>query len=600
MPGKVLHLSPETDYCFHGYLGDLTANVISQWLLPLPDSCPRILEMFRERDFGEQPQQPWAGEFVGKYLTTAVQIYRITRNEALGKLITQLMDEMISMQDSDGYLGAWAREHRFSSGFDNAIGQFVGPWDAWGHYHTMLAFILWHLQTGDGGVLNAACRMADHLVQEFMLKNKDFADTCNPEMNLSPIHSLTLLYQITGKEEYLLQARKIVDEFAREDCGNYFQMGLNNIPYWQSPKPRWEALHEVIGMAALYEATGEKDFLTAFASLYASMRDGDRHNNGGFSSGEKAQGNPYHTGAIETCCTVAWSALCVEMLQLTGDMAIADELELSLFNSGFGFHSPTGRWVTYNTPMDGVRKSYTQDLAFQMAPGTSELGCCSVNGGRILGLVGEWALLTGQDGALYVNYYGEGEFETALPSGKRVKISQQTSYPLDRKIVLTLDLEEEETFDLALRIPAWSAATVLTCNQEGISTEPGQYCHLVRKWQKGDTLELQLDFSFRYWFLPEEHYTEEQDKSKTFASIYRGPLLLAWDRGLNASASEMPGAVIPETLVLAEPPHRWRKPYLTLKGKTEDGQEIYLCDFASAGMISGAFYRSWLPVIKGC
>ena len=77
-------------------------------------------------------------------------------------------------------------------------------------------------------------------------------------------------------------------------------------------------------------------------------------------------------------------------------------------------------------------------------------------------------------------------------------------------------------------------------------------------------------------------------------------MLLAWDRGLNSSASEMPGTVIPETLEIAEPPHRWLKPLFTMKGKTEDGQDIYLCDFASAGIISGAFYRSWLPVRKEC
>ena len=44
----------------------------------------------------------------------------------------------------------------------------------------------------------------------------------------------------------------------------------------------------------------------AFENLWWSICKLDRHNNGGFSSGEQAQGNPYHPGAIETCCTVAW------------------------------------------------------------------------------------------------------------------------------------------------------------------------------------------------------------------------------------------------------------------------------------------------------
>ena len=43
----------------------------------------------------------------------------------------------------------------------------------------------------------------------------------------------------------------------------------------------------------------------------------------------------------------------VEMLEMTGDSIVADELELSTLNSAIGMFSPTGRWSTYNTPMDG-------------------------------------------------------------------------------------------------------------------------------------------------------------------------------------------------------------------------------------------------------
>ncbi len=53
----------------------------------------------------------------------------------------------------------------------------------------------------------------------------------------------------------------------------------------------------------------------AFEHFWWSIVKYDRHNNGGFASGEQAQGNPYHQGAIETCCTIAWVATTVEMLQ---------------------------------------------------------------------------------------------------------------------------------------------------------------------------------------------------------------------------------------------------------------------------------------------
>lgn len=87
--------------------------------------------------------------------------------------------------------------------------------------------------------------------------------------------------------------------------------------------------------------------------IYQSIRRTDRHNTGAFSSTEQAVGNPYDTRAIEACCVVAWGALCIDVLRLTGDPTFVDELELATYNAILGAQYPSGRWWTYNTPMDG-------------------------------------------------------------------------------------------------------------------------------------------------------------------------------------------------------------------------------------------------------
>ena len=65
-----------------GEIGRRLEAVTQQWILPAPLANPGMLEMFRNRDRQPyQQQMPWAGEFAGKYLTHAVQIYRLTRDK---------------------------------------------------------------------------------------------------------------------------------------------------------------------------------------------------------------------------------------------------------------------------------------------------------------------------------------------------------------------------------------------------------------------------------------------------------------------------------------------------------------------------------------
>ncbi len=586
-------LTARSSMGFHleGELGRLLKAVVEQWVLPAPVSNPDMLEMFRDPD--RQPlreREPWAGEFAGKYLTHAVQLYRLTPTPKLRKHIQWFVKELVSLQAEDGYLGPWPKAWRLRKGAPNSVNDHA-PWDAWGHYHIMLGLLLWHEISRDRRALRCVCRIGDLLCNRFLgEKSETLHATDWQEMNLAPIHTLALLFRITGRKRYLELALQIVREFEIPPAGDYIREALAGKEFYLTPKPRWESLHPIMGISELYFITGDEKYRQAFEQIWWSIVKTDRHNTGGFSSGEKAQGSPYHEGVIETCCTVAWMAMSVEMLRMTGNPVVADELELSTLNAGIGQISPSGRWVTYNTPMDGVRMVSTKDINFQTRPGSAELNCCSVNGPRVLGMLSDWAIMA-QEGGLALNYYGPGRLQAKLASGNAVILTQETEYPRDGQVSLTLQMDRPECFVLSLRIPAWSRQTSVLVNGEKIeNVKPGQYLQLEREWKSGDNIALALDFRLHYWV----NETVPPVDGVWRASVYRGPILLTYDPRFNPDG-EVPTLMADGLFGTRVEPDTWLRPLLLLEFPVGEGRSLRLCDFGSAGA-AGHAYRSWLPV----
>ena len=586
---------PRTTYAFQGFTDDYLKGVTDQWLVPAPRANPAMLEMFRDRErLPRRDLLPWSGEFAGKYLTSAVQVLRLTGDPVLHSCIADFVDRLVALQAEDGYLGPWPKRSRLTGTAPNVGGKKGGTWDAWGHYHTMLGLLLWHEDTKDAKALECAAAMGDLFCRKFLgKKRKRLVDTGSTEMNLAPVHSLCLLYNRTGEPRYLEMALQIVDEFAAQGAdgplaGDYLNHALAGREFFTGPKPRWESLHPIMGMAELYWITGEDDFRKAFEQTWWSIVELDRHNNGGFSSGERAQGNPYHQGAIETCCTIAWMAMSVEMLRLTGDPIVADELELSTLNSGLGMMGHSGRWVTYSTPMDGVRKASAHDIVFQAREGSPELNCCSVNGPRGLGMISDWALMRDRDG-LVLNWYGSGKMKARAGRGVSVELDQETEYPRQGMIALRVKPSKAAEFVLKLRIPYWSDNTRVRVNGEQVNgTKAGSYLQIDRKWKRGDQVEVELDMSFHYW--------AGEQECRNRASIYRGPVLLTYDRRLNEmdpgkvpalNARELKGELVDGG--------GWLPTVVDLELAGKDGRKVQLCDFASAGE-GGSPFVSWLKV----
>jgi DUF1680 family protein len=574
------------------YLDAITQN----WLLPAPASNPALLAMFADRD--RDPYRdllPWSGEFAGKYLTGATQVMQTTGDARLRAHLEQFVAEFVRIQDADGYIGPFPRDFRLAGVAPNVGGKLGATWDAWGHYHAMLGLLLWHEATSETAALGAARKIGDLLCSRFLgQKRPRLVDTGSTEMNLAPAHGLCLLYAKTGAKRYLELAHQIVDEFAALDAkgqplaGDYFRQGLAGVEFYRLPKPRWESLHPVLALAELARIEGDQRYGKAFENLWWSIARLDRHNNGGFSSGEQAQGNPYHRGAIETCCTIAWMAMTVEMLRLTGDPIAADELELTTLNSAMGLFSPTGRWSTYNTPMDGDRKANFHEIVFQSRPGSPELNCCSVNAPRGLGLLSQWALMTDEKGeGLTLNWYGSSRLEARLQSGAKVRLETRTEYPKTGAVRIVVATDQPARFPLRLRIPHWSRRTIIKVNgQAAVDVKPAAYLELARVWGPGEVIDIELDLTPHTW--------AGERECAGRASIYRGPILLTYDPRCNPGKPVDPPPVDLSKLTVRLTTGTTSPPPLLLTEIETGAGPILLCDFASAGF-NGSPYHSWLP-----
>lgn len=576
----VLKTPPKAAFEFGGFIGQRMRVNLENWELRVPDANPAMVQMFYDRD--RKPGRrllPWSGEFAGKYLCSSILSYRALRDPRQKELIERVTRALIASQGRDGYLGPFDAQSRLTG----------KNWDIWGHYWAIRALLLYHEEFNAPEALRAATRAADLIADKFLDKGVHLTnDESFGQMNYAVIHAYTELYRRTGNQRYLEMAKWIVREWDLPGAGLYMRMALAGREMYEFPGNRWESLHDFQGMGEMYLLTGEPNFKKAFSHIWESILKGDRHNTGGFTSGERTTGNPFDPRAIETCCTVAWIDMSVDLLKMTGDPLVADEIELATFNGGVGGQSPSGRWWTYNTPMDGTKESSTQSISFQARPGSPELNCCSVNGPRVLGLITQWAVLKSADGYA-VNYYGPSTISVDTAGGQKLRLEQKTRYPAEGKIALVIGLGKPERFALKLRIPSWSASTRVLVNgtaAEGASA--GSYVSLAREWKGGDTVTLDLDMSPHYWA------GEREVDGK--ASLYHGPLLLAFDPAYNAMDPEAIPEMDARALKLeAVPAAKAMEPWVLFRVRARDGQAVMLCDFASAGAY-GNQYRSWLPI----
>lgn len=532
----------------------------------------------------------WYGEFAGKLLTGMAFGYKATQDAELKTAGDELVADLAAAQGADGYLGTYSGGARFSIDANN--------WDLWNHYHCIVGLLEWYEITGTQTAFRTAKKALDCVYETF--KDRSYLVGGGFETNRGIAHGYAMMYQATGEQKYLDEAERIIQQDC-QDANGWYKKALGGGHFYQSSSARWEVLHMIMTLGILYEETGNREYYEVMESVWYSILQTDIHNTGGFTTNEGACGDPYRTGVIETCCTVAWMAFTNEYYKYSKTVEAADELERSYLNGMLGSLLEDDKYVSYNTPMNGVvgtaggydgrRVPSQQDIAFQYNGGSPDFNCCQANLARGLGQIVEWAAMTDED-ELYLNYYGESAIQTKV-AGAAVTLKQTTQYPLNGNIRLEIQgLEKNTSFALKLRIPAWAQGSRVALNGESLyGVRAGEYFEIQKEWKNGDVVTLELAVSFRYW--------TGEDTLTGCAAVYYGPVLLALDQSFAPGYTQNTRFTTQqlESAVITEGTYTDTMLNFTVKLGSET---VRLVDFASAGKYNGgsvpSTYWSWLKV----
>jgi len=503
----------------------------------IPASFERCRETGRIKNF------TMAAEHTGKFCTTYpfddTDIYKTLEGASYSlavhpdKQLDTYLDSLIVIigkaQEPDGYLYTartidpahphewsgpvrWVKEHELSHELYNSG-------------HLFEAAAAHFTATGKRNLLNIALKNADLLVTVF-----------GPDkMHTAPGHEivemgLVKLYRITGKKDYLDLAKFFTEQRGerqyKKDSKNVWENGS----YWQAHKPVTQQ-DEVVGHAVramyLYSAmtdiaalTGDTAYMKAVDRLWENMVNKKMYLTGGIGAigdGERFGDNyelPNSTAYAETCAAIGSVYWNYRMFLLHGDARYMDILEKTLYNgliSGVGLD---GKTFFYTNAMQ-VRNSFTHNDLEIVRPGWFTCSCCPTNIARLIPSIPGYMYAT-KDREIYVNLYISGSATINLDDKSSLQLTQQSNYPWEGKIRMSVNPKRSSDLTFMLRIPGWArneavpgdlyhftgnstgVQPVLTVNGEKVPYEINKgYAVVRRTWKKNDIIQLDLPMDIK-------------------------------------------------------------------------------------------------------
>ena len=435
-------------------------------------------------------------------------------------------------QEPDGYLTTCVTNKckRLSGWWGSRRWEKINSHELYNSGHMIESAVAHYKATGKRTFLNVAIKNADLICNTF---GPGEGQIHRPSGHPIVEMALCKLYKVTGSRRYLDMARYFVEETGRGTDGHRLS------EYSQDHKPILRQ-QEIVGHAVragyLYSGvadvaalTGDTAYFHALERLWNNMAGKKLFITGGM--GSRAQGEGFGpdyelnnmTAYQETCASIANVFWNYRMFLATGEGKYVDVYERALYNGVLSGVSLSGDKFFYDNPLESMGQHERQHW-FGCA-------CCPGNVTRFVASVPQYQYaVRGSD--IYVNLYIQG---TADVNG--VRLAQQTRYPWDGDITVTVDPKRSRRFALRFRIPGWAGAcpvgtnlyhfadssrpfTVKVNGREIVGEPVDGYMVIDRRWMRGDRVEIGLPMKVRRVAANDN---VEDDRGKY--ALERGPIV---------------------------------------------------------------------------
>ena len=439
-------------------------------------------------------------------------------DEHLDHYLDSVITLIAAAQEADGYLTTCVTNRcaRLSGWWGTHRWEKINSHELYNSGHLYEAAVAHYRATGKRSLLDVAIRNADLVCQVF---GPNEGQIHRPSGHPIIEMALVKLYKVTGTQRYLDEAKYFVEETGRCTDGHRPSMySQDHLPILEQDEIVGHAVRAgylYSGVADVAALTHDDRYQQAITRIWDNMASRKLYITGGI--GSRAQGEGFgpdyelnnHTAYCETCASIANVYWNYRMFLATGEAKYADVYERALYNGVLSGVSLSGDRFFYDNPLESMGQ-HERAAWFGCA-------CCPGNITRFVASVPQYmyarSYLSADSPtdvpALYVNLYIQSEASIEL-ADTRVRIEQQTQYPWQGDVRLTVTPAETREFALRLRIPGWAKGKPVPTDLYGQTpiqpyqvklngqsvasdyNEADGYFTLVRRWQAGDCVELSL------------------------------------------------------------------------------------------------------------